>query len=49
MRQVAADRQLVADAVRTVSFPLWAESCDKVYDKCSAAWKQSVGPLVGIK
>ncbi|HSV80705.1 MAG TPA: TRAP transporter substrate-binding protein [Ramlibacter sp.] len=45
----AADRQLVADAVRTVSFPLWAESCDKVYAKCSAAWKQAVGPLVGIK
>ena len=45
----AADRQLVADAVRTVSFPLWAESCDKVHEKCSAAWKQAVGPLVGIK
>jgi TRAP-type C4-dicarboxylate transport system substrate-binding protein len=45
----AADRQLVADAVRTVSFPLWAEACDKVNAKCSAAWKQAVGPLVGIK
>jgi TRAP-type C4-dicarboxylate transport system substrate-binding protein len=45
----AADRQLVADAVRTVSFPLWAESCDKVYGKCSAAWKQAIGPMVGIK
>jgi TRAP-type transport system periplasmic protein len=45
----AADRQLVADAVRTVSFPLWAESCDKVNDKCSATWKQAVGPMVGIK
>lgn len=45
----AADRQLVADAVRTVSFPLWAEACDKVHDKCSAAWKQAVGPLVGLK
>jgi TRAP-type C4-dicarboxylate transport system substrate-binding protein len=45
----AADRQLVADAVRTVSFPLWAESCDKVYDKCSAVWKQAIGPMVGIK
>lgn len=43
------DRQLVADAVRTVSFPLWAESCDKVYDKCSAAWKQAVGPMIGLK
>jgi len=45
----AADRQLVAEAVRAVSFPLWAESCDKVYAKCSAAWKQAIGPLVGIK
>ncbi|MBC5782742.1 TRAP transporter substrate-binding protein [Ramlibacter sp. USB13] len=45
----AADRQLVADAVRTVSFPLWAESCDKVYDKCSSAWKQAIGPMVGLK
>jgi TRAP-type C4-dicarboxylate transport system substrate-binding protein len=45
----AADRQLVADAVRTVSFPLWAESCDKVYAQCSAVWKQAVGPLAGIK
>jgi TRAP-type transport system periplasmic protein len=45
----AADRQLVADAVRTVSFPVWAESCDRVYDKCSAAWKQAVGPMVGVK
>ncbi|KQT11411.1 TRAP transporter substrate-binding protein [Ramlibacter sp. Leaf400] len=49
VQPAAADRQLVADAVRTVSFPLWAESCDKVHDKCSAAWKQAVGPLVGVK
>jgi TRAP-type C4-dicarboxylate transport system substrate-binding protein len=52
MKQVtasAADRQLVADAVRTVSYPLWAESCDKVNDKCSSAWKQAIGPMVGIK
>jgi TRAP-type C4-dicarboxylate transport system substrate-binding protein len=45
----AADRKLVADAVRTVSLPLWAESCDKVNDKCSAAWKQAIGPVVGMK
>ena len=49
VQPTAADRQLVADAVRTVSFPLWAESCDKVYDKCSAAWKQAIGPMVGLK
>lgn len=45
----AADRKLVADAVRTVSLPLWAEACDKVFDKCSATWRQSIGPVVGIK
>jgi TRAP-type C4-dicarboxylate transport system substrate-binding protein len=49
VQPTAADRQLVADAVRNVSFPLWAEACDKVYDKCSAAWKQAIGPMVGIK
>jgi TRAP-type C4-dicarboxylate transport system substrate-binding protein len=49
VQPAAADRQLVADAVRTVSFPLWAESCDKVYDKCSAAWKQAIGPMAGVK
>lgn len=45
----ADDRQRVADAVRTVSFPLWAQACDKVYPQCSAAWKQAVGPLAGIQ
>ena len=45
----AADRQLVADAVRTVSFPLWAEACDKVHARCSATWKQAIGPIVGVK
>jgi len=45
----AADRKLVADAVRNVSLPLWGESCDKVFDKCSATWKQTIGPVVGIK
>lgn len=45
----AVDRKLVQDAVRTVSLPLWAEACDKVVDKCSATWKQTVGPVAGIK
>ncbi|MBA2963510.1 MULTISPECIES: TRAP transporter substrate-binding protein [Ramlibacter] len=45
----AADRKVVADAVRTVSLPLWSEACDKVNDKCSAAWKQVIGPVVGLK
>jgi TRAP-type C4-dicarboxylate transport system substrate-binding protein len=45
----AADRKLVSDTVGAVSLPLWAESCDKVYDKCSATWKATIGPVVGIK
>ncbi len=43
------DKKLVRDAVGTVSLPLWAEVCDKAYDKCSATWKQTIGPLVGIR
>jgi TRAP-type C4-dicarboxylate transport system substrate-binding protein len=45
----AGDRQLVRDALSTVSLPIWSELCDKTYDKCSAIWKQTIGPLVGIK
>jgi TRAP-type C4-dicarboxylate transport system substrate-binding protein len=45
----AADRKLVGEAVRKVSLPLWAEACDKVFDKCSATWKQAVGPVVGMQ
>jgi len=45
----AADQQLVRDALTTVSYPTWSELCDKSYDKCSAIWKQVVGPVVGLK
>ena len=44
-----ADQQMVREALATVSLPTWSELCDKSYDKCSATWKQVVGPLVGIK
>ncbi|MDB5742379.1 MAG: transporter substrate-binding protein [Polaromonas sp.] len=44
-----ADQQMIRDALTTVSFPTWSELCDKSYDKCSAVWKQTIGPLVGIK
>ena len=44
-----ADQKIVRDAVGAVSLPLWAEVCDKTYDKCSATWKQTIGPVVGIK
>jgi TRAP-type C4-dicarboxylate transport system substrate-binding protein len=45
----AADNKLIHDALMTVSLPTWSEVCDKSYDKCSATWKQVVGPIVGIK
>jgi TRAP-type C4-dicarboxylate transport system substrate-binding protein len=45
----AADQKIVRDAVGAVSLPLWAETCDKSYAKCSATWKQAVGPVVGIQ
>lgn len=45
----AADQKLVHDALINVSLPTWSELCDKSYDKCSATWKQIVGPVVGIK
>jgi hypothetical protein len=44
-----ADLKLINDALSTVSLPTWSETCDKSYDKCSATWKQVVGPVVGIK
>ena len=40
---------MIRDALTTVSLPIWSELCDKSYDKCSATWKQVVGPVVGLK
>jgi len=44
----ASDQQMIRDALTTVSLPIWSELCDKSYDKCSATWKQAIGPVVGI-
>jgi TRAP-type transport system periplasmic protein len=52
MKEVAVkqgDQQMIRDALTTVSLPIWSELCDKSYDKCSATWKQVVGPVVGLK
>ncbi len=43
------DLDIVRKAVREISFPAWAEVCDKSNPGCSAAWKKSVGPIVGMK
>lgn len=44
-----ADIELVRSAVGKVSLPTWAEICDKSNPGCSAAWKASVGKVLGIQ
>jgi TRAP-type C4-dicarboxylate transport system substrate-binding protein len=44
-----ADLEVVHSAVTKVSFPAWAEVCDKSNPGCSQKWKAMVGPVVGIK
>jgi TRAP-type C4-dicarboxylate transport system substrate-binding protein len=45
----AGDLDIVKRAVRDISFPVWAEVCDRTNPGCSATWKKTVGPLVGMK
>ncbi len=42
------DVEFVKAAVKEISFPAWAENCDKVNPECSATWKKTVGPIVGL-
>jgi TRAP-type C4-dicarboxylate transport system substrate-binding protein len=44
-----ADLDIVRRAVRDISFPVWAEICDRSNPGCSATWKKTVGPVVGMK
>jgi TRAP-type transport system periplasmic protein len=44
----ASDLDIVKKAVRDISYPGWAEVCDKSNPGCSAAWKKSVGPIIGM-
>jgi TRAP-type transport system periplasmic protein len=44
-----SDLDIVRKAVRDLSFPAWAEVCDKSNPGCSATWKKTVGPIVGMK
>lgn len=37
------DRDIIANAVENISFPTWAEVCDKTNPTCSASWQESVG------
>jgi TRAP-type C4-dicarboxylate transport system substrate-binding protein len=43
------DLDIVKKAVREISYPAWAEVCDKSNPGCSAAWKKAVGPIIGMK
>lgn len=43
------DIDIVKAAVRDISLPAWAETCDKGSAGCSANWKRTVGPLVGAQ
>jgi len=40
------DKAIIANAVNDISFPTWAEICDKQNPTCSADWKASVGGQV---
>jgi TRAP-type transport system periplasmic protein len=44
-----ADLKLVREAVASVSFPAFAEVCDKSFTGCSAEWKKLLGPIAGIQ
>jgi TRAP-type transport system periplasmic protein len=41
------DRGIIANAVNDISFPTWAEVCDKVNPTCSSGWQETVGAMVG--
>ena len=45
----AGDLEIVRKAVREISYPAWAEVCDKSNPSCSADWKKAVGPIIGMK
>lgn len=42
------DRDIIANAVKDISFPTWAAVCDKSNPGCSESWKAEVGPQVGF-
>ena len=38
----AADKDIIGNAVTEISFPTWAEVCDKQNASCSADWKAAI-------
>lgn len=43
------DVALFNEGVRAVSYPVWAELCDKSFKGCSDLWKQLFGERTGVK
>jgi TRAP-type transport system periplasmic protein len=43
------DLAIMETAVREVSFPTWAEVCDRTNPGCSESWKQTVGARIGLQ
>ena len=44
-----SDIEVVRKSVGAISVPTWAEICDKSNPGCSAAWKQTVGKVIGVQ
>lgn len=44
-----ADIAIVQNAVRNISFPTWAEICDKSSKGCSDKWKKTVGLIIDMQ
>jgi len=44
-----SDLDIVKKTVRDLSYPAWAEVCDKSNPGCSATWKKTGGPIVGLQ
>ena len=42
------DRKIIQNAVKDISFPTWAEVCDKANPDCSMSWKETVGKQMGF-
>ena len=42
------DRKIIQSAVKDISFPTWAEVCDKTNETCSESWKTTVGKQFGF-
>ena len=42
------DLGIVANTVKEVSFPAWAEVCNKTNPKCASDWKRDVGAIAGM-